>query len=200
MPLTLEPLSAQHAQALDGLMSADEIAHVVHNPDLFRYRAVIADGTCVGMVGLKTFPKKDPEIVVAIQKAHREKGHATAATKAIVHETFESTNLKGVVVICEVGSPSNRVAEKAGFKFADQFGRDRAHVLTRATWEAAQEAEAEEAPAENAANNGGQDAAADEPPAYAAQGQNQAKSQVPAWLLRLPAPIRRCLAWLPLAR
>jgi RimJ/RimL family protein N-acetyltransferase len=142
MPISLEPLAAKHADALAGLMTPDEIAHAVDNPELFRFRAVLVDGACAGMVGLKSFPKKDPEIVVAIAEPHRGKGVATLATREMVRETFEQTGVKGVVLICEEGSPSNRVAEKAGFTFMDQFGTDRAHVLSRADWNAANAAEA----------------------------------------------------------
>lgn len=140
MPITLAPLAAEHLQSLGGLISAEELAAAAAQPDVFHFRTVFDEGTCVGMVGLNR--AGDPQIVAATVPAERRKGYATAAVLEMARFAFEELGLSEVFAVSQVGSPSNGVVAKAGFAFVVQQGNDRFYRLTNADWQAAQSAPA----------------------------------------------------------
>jgi len=78
------------------------------------------ENQCIGRVYIHSKPELNYEVEVgySILEAHRNKGYATEAAKAIVHFAFEQT---GQRVLCAIIKPENissrRVIEKLGFAY-----------------------------------------------------------------------------------
>ena len=138
MSITFVPFAAEHAQALPGLMGPEEVAQIVAHPDVLRYRAVLDENICVGIVGLQLVG--DPQIVVAIAYGQRQKGYATVAVREMVRYAFDEVGLPRVYATCLTGRPSNKVVAKAGFTFVVEQGQERYYELRKVNWEAAQQA------------------------------------------------------------
>lgn len=130
MPIILIPFPAEHVQALKGLMQPEEAAQILAHPSVLRYRAVLNEDICVGVVGLKLLGEY-PEIVVATAHGQRKKGYATAAVKEMFRYAFEDVGVPAVYAKCLVGRPSNKVAEKAGFVLVVQQGQERFYELRK---------------------------------------------------------------------
>lgn len=145
MPINLVPLGAEHLPALQGLITQAELAMVAADPNTMHHRAVFDGENCVGTVGLNRLG--DPQIVVAILPAERRKGYATAAVNEMARFAFEELDLPEIYAMCEHGRPSNELVRKAGYIFVVQQEKNCFYRLPKETWQAAHQAEAQQAAA-----------------------------------------------------
>jgi predicted acetyltransferase len=91
---------------------------------LYEYEILNSEGESVGMAQLRLIPSKSPEmpegfeshIYYEVSPAHRDKGYATQALKALIQEAKDHGLNQLVATVNSNNIPSIKVIEKCGGK------------------------------------------------------------------------------------
>jgi RimJ/RimL family protein N-acetyltransferase len=82
------------------------------------FAITLADDALIGICGLRTKPRKSPEIGYWLGAPYWGHGYATEAARAVIDHAFEDLGLERLEAGARVSNPaSRRVLEKCGFQW-----------------------------------------------------------------------------------
>jgi RimJ/RimL family protein N-acetyltransferase len=83
------------------------------------FAITLADDALIGICGLRTKPRKAPEIGYWLGAPYWGHGYATEAARAVIDHAFEDLGLERLEAGARVSNPaSRRVLEKCGFQWS----------------------------------------------------------------------------------
>jgi RimJ/RimL family protein N-acetyltransferase len=83
------------------------------------FAITLADDALIGICGLRTKPRKSPEIGYWLGAPYWGHGYATEAARAVIDHAFEDLGLERLEAGARVSNPaSRRVLEKCGFQWS----------------------------------------------------------------------------------
>ena len=94
------------------------LAYLEESETEIAFAITLADDALIGICGLRTKPRKSPEIGYWLGAPYWGHGYATEAARALIDHAFEDLGLERLEAGARVSNPaSRRVLEKCGFQW-----------------------------------------------------------------------------------
>ena len=95
------------------------LRYLEENETEIAFAITLADDALIGICGLRTKPRKSPEIGYWLGAPYWGHGYATEAARAVIDHAFEDLGLERLEAGARVSNPaSRRVLEKCGFQWS----------------------------------------------------------------------------------